>query len=59
MSSIFWYQPFVATPGNVGGKVPVADDVWSSNEQKILPIDSVDESCIGLNFKRIGTTPLI
>ena len=33
MSSNFRYQPFVTFSGNLGGKVPVFDDVSSSHEQ--------------------------
>ena len=43
MSSNFRYQPFVVVAGNVGGKVPVVDDVLSSHEQEIYPTTSLDE----------------
>ena len=46
MSSDFRYQPFVAGSGNLGGKVPVIDDVLSSLEQEIYPTTSLDENCI-------------
>ena len=46
MSSNFRYQPFVAVSGNLGGKVPVVDDVLSSHEQEIYPTTSLDENCI-------------
>ena len=46
MSSNFRYQPFVAVSGNLGGKVPVIDDVLSSHEQEIYPNTSLDENCI-------------
>ena len=46
MSNNFRYQPFVAVSGNVGGKVPVVDDVLSSHEQEIYPRTSLDENDI-------------
>ena len=46
MSSNFRYQPFVTISGNLGGKVPVVDDVLWSHEQKNYPITSLDENCI-------------
>ena len=46
MSSNFRYQPFVALSGNLGGKVPIVDDVLSSHEQQIYPTTSLDENCI-------------
>ena len=51
MSSNFWYQPFVAVSGNLGGKVPVVDDVLSSHEQEIYPTTSLDENCIEFEFQ--------
>ena len=51
MSSNFRYQPFVAVSGNLGGKVPVVDDVLSSHEQKIYPTTSLDENCIEFEFQ--------
>ena len=51
MSSNFQYQPFVAVSGNLGGKVPVVDDVLSSHEQKIYPTTSLDENCIKFEFQ--------
>ena len=51
MSSNFQYQPFVAVSGNLGGKVPVVDDVFSSHEQKIYPTASLDENCIEFEFQ--------
>ena len=51
MSSNFRYQPFVAVSGNLGGKVPVVDDVLSSHEQKIYPTTSLDENCIKFEFQ--------
>ena len=50
MSSNFWYQPFVAVSGNLGGKVPVVDDVLLSHEQEIYPTTSLDENCIEFDF---------
>ena len=51
MSSIFRYQPFVAVSENIGGKVPVVDDVLSSHEQEIYPTTSLDENCIEFEFQ--------
>ena len=51
MSSIFRYQQFVAVFGNLGGKVPVVDDVLSSHEQQIYPTTSLDENCIEFEFQ--------
>ena len=50
MSSNFRYQPFVAVFGNLGGKVPVVDDVLSSQQQEIYPTTSLDENCIKFEF---------
>ena len=47
----FRYQPFVAVSGNVGGKVPIVDDVLSSHEQEIYPNTSLDENCIEFEFQ--------
>ena len=52
MSSKFRYQLFVAVSGNLGGKVPVVDDVLSSHEQEIYPTTSIDENCIEFEFQR-------
>ena len=49
--SNFRYQPFVAVPGNLGGKVPVVDDVLSSHEQKFYPTTSHDENCTEFEFQ--------
>ena len=46
MSSVFRYQPFVAVSGNLGGKVPIVDDILLSHEQEIYPTTSLDENCI-------------
>ena len=51
MSINFRYQPSVAVSGNIGGKVPVVDDVLSSHEQKIYPTTSLDENCIEFEFQ--------
>ena len=51
MSSHFRYQPFKAVSGNLGGKVPVVDDVLSSHEQQIYPTTSLDENCIEFEFQ--------
>ena len=45
------YQPFVAVSRNVGGKVPVVDNVLSSHEQEIDPLTSLDENCIEFEFR--------
>ena len=45
MSNNFQYQPFVAVPGNLGGKVPTVHDVLSSHEQEIYPTTSLEENC--------------
>ena len=51
MSRNFRYQPFVSVSGNLGGKVPVVDDVFSSHEQEIYPTTSLDENCIEFEFQ--------
>ena len=51
MSNNFRYQPFVAVSGNLGGKVPIVDDVLSSHEQEIYPTTSLDENCIEFEFQ--------
>ena len=51
MASNFRYQPFVAVSENLGGKVPVVDDVLSSLEQEIYPTTSLDENCIEFEFQ--------
>ena len=47
----FRYQPFVAVSGNLGGKVPIVDDVLSSHEQEVCPTTSLDENCMGFEFQ--------
>ena len=51
MSSNFLYQTFVAVSENLGGKIPVLDDVLSSHEQGIYPTISLDENCIEFEFQ--------
>ena len=51
MSSSFRYQRFVVVAGNLGGKIPVVDDVLSSHEQEIYRITSLDENCIDFEFQ--------
>ena len=48
----FRYQPFVAVSGNLGGKIPIVDDVLSSHEQENRPTTSLDEKCIEFEFQR-------
>ena len=50
-SNNFRYQPFVAVSGNLGGKVPIVDNVLSSHEQEIYPTTSLDENCIEFDFQ--------
>ena len=52
MSNSFRYQPFVAVSGNIGGKVPIVDDVLSSHEQEIFPTTSLHENCIEFEFQK-------
>ena len=47
----FRYQTFVAVSGNLGGKVPIVDDILSSHEQEICPTTSLDENCIQFEFQ--------
>ena len=47
----FRYQPFVAVSGNLGGKVPIVDDVLFSLEQEICPTTLLDENCIEFEFQ--------
>ena len=47
----FRYRPYVAVSGNIGGKVPVVDDVLSSHEQQIYPTTSLDENNIEFEFQ--------
>ena len=41
----------MAVPGNLGGKVPIVDDVLSSHEQGNYPTTSLDENCIEFEFQ--------
>ena len=41
----------MAVSGNLGGKVPVVDDVLSSHEQEIYPTTSLDENSIKFEFQ--------
>ena len=41
----------MAVSGNLGGEVPVVDDVLSSHEQEIYPTTSLDENCIEFEFQ--------
>ena len=50
-SNTFRYQSFVAMSGNLGGKLPIVDDVLSSHEQGIYPTTSLDENCIKFEFQ--------
>ena len=47
----FRYQPYVAVSGNLGGKVPVVDDVLSSHEQQSYPTMSLDKKSIEFEFQ--------
>ena len=51
MSSNFQYQPLVAVSGNLGGKVPVVNDVMSFQEQETYTTTSFDENCIECEFQ--------
>ena len=41
----------MAVSGNLGGKVPVVEDVLSSHEQEIYPTTSLDENCVEFEFQ--------
>ena len=41
----------MAVSGNLGGKVPVIDNVLLSNEQEVYPTTSLDENCIRFEFQ--------
>ena len=51
MSIKFRYQSFVTVSWNLGGDVPVVDDVLLSHEQEIYPTTSLDENCIEFEFQ--------
>ena len=46
----------MAVAGNLGGKVPVVDDVLSSREQEIYPTTWLDENCIEFEFQKDRTS---
>ena len=41
----------MAVSGNLGGKVPVVDDVLSSHEHELYPTTSLDENCVEFEFQ--------
>ena len=41
----------MAVSGSLGGKVPIVDDVLSSQEQEFYPNTSLDENCIEFEFQ--------
>ena len=41
----------MARSGNLGGKVPIVDNVLSSHEQEIYATTSLDENCIEFEFQ--------
>ena len=41
----------MAVSGNLGGKVPVVDDVLSSHELETYPTTSLDENCVESEFQ--------
>ena len=49
----FRYQPFVAVSGNLGGKVPIVDDVQYPHERKLYPTTPLDENCIEFEFQTV------
>ena len=50
-NNTFRYQPFVAVSGNLGGKVPIVNNVLSSHEPEIYPTTSLIENCIEFEFQ--------
>ena len=48
----FSVPTFVAVSGNLGGKVPVVDNVLSSHEQENYPTTSLDENWIEFEFQK-------
>ena len=46
----FRWQYFSAACGNLGGKIPIVDDVVSAHEQKIYPTNSSDDNSIKFEF---------
>ena len=51
MSHNFRYQTFVEVSGNLGGKVPIVDDVLSLQEQENYPTTPLDKKCIEFEFQ--------
>ena len=47
----FRHPAFVAASGNPVGKVPVVEDVLSSQEQEIYPTTLLDENSIEFEFR--------
>ena len=47
----FRLQHFVTVSGNHGGKVPIVDDVLTSQEREIYPNTPLDENCIDFEFQ--------
>ena len=43
----------MAVSANLGGKVPIVDDVLSSQEQETYPTTSLDENCIEFKFQTV------
>ena len=41
----------MAVSGNLGGKIPILDDVLSSYEQELYPTTSPEENCIEFEFQ--------
>ena len=51
LPSNFGYHTFVEVSRNLGGKIPVLDDVLSSHEREIHSITSLNENCIEFKFQ--------
>ena len=51
MSNSFRYQPFVAFSENLGGEVPVVDNVLFSHEHEKYPTTSLHENCKQFEFQ--------
>ena len=55
----FQYQPFVAVSGNLGGKIPVVDDIYHlMNNTFILPRHRM-KTAISLSFKLTAIITLV
>ena len=52
MSNNFRYQLFVAVSGSLGRKVPIVNDVLTSQEQEIYPTTSLDKNCKEFEFQK-------